>query len=333
MERFVIGAAIFAAALIAISGYFGHSVSDGDGLSFVIDGEGAKAGPGAPASFPARAFAAQELRVRNAVAVLKVVPEDRTDISIEIANPGKLAMPDVRIEGGVLTVDGGVSGRAIRACRNSNGVATVSVGRIGEITQAQMPTITAHVPRAVNVAAGGAVATSVGPSASAKLAFSGCGDATIADVAGPLELAVAGSGDVAGGAAQSAKASVQGSGDTSLGAIAGKLDVAVAGSGGVAAASLTGPLDVSIAGSGDVDVRGGAVANVDVNIAGSGGVNVAAPVQALTVSIAGSGDVDVKGAAASLEASIMGSGDVHVQSVAGALQKTVMGSGSVTVGP
>ena len=109
MERFVIGAAIFAAVVIAAGGYFGHAVSDSDGFRFEIntdeDGGGGQ-GTGAAATAAAQSYAGTELKIRNAVALVKIIPEDRTDISVEVSNSGRLAMPTVKVEGAEVIVDG-----------------------------------------------------------------------------------------------------------------------------------------------------------------------------------------------------------------------------------
>lgn len=335
MERFVIGAAIFAAVAIAAGGFFGHAVSDGEGFRFEIDGDSdvrGGRGSGTPINTPSAVYAGTELRVRNAVATLKVIPEDRADFAIEIANPGTLTTPSVRIDGEDVIVDGGISHRRIRNCRNVNGVASTEVSGVGSVSAAQAPTITVRAPRNLNVSVGGAVQSEIGPSTSAELSFAGCGDAKVGDVAGALQLDASGSGDIVAGASQSATISLAGSGDTSVGAVGGALEVDLAGSGGVIAASAAGPLEISIAGSGGVEVGGGAMGDAEVSIAGSGDVTVGGDVQRLEVSIAGSGDVQVKGKAASVDADIMGSGDVTVGEVTGGVQKSVMGSGSVHVG-
>lgn len=337
MERFVIGAALFAAAAIAAGGYFGHAVSDGDGFRFEINGDrdtggsGLAKGPGAPTAVPAAVFAGDELKIRNAVAILKVIPEHRTDFSVEIANPGLLANPTVRIEGDEVIVDGGIGSRRIRNCRR-DGQFHAEVSGIGVINAAQAPVVTVRAPKALHVSVSGAVESEFGPSSAAELSFAGCGSAKVGDVAGALEIDSSGSGNVTAGAAQSATVSIAGSGDTTLGAVSGGLEVDVAGSGGVTAATVAGPVEVSIAGSGGATVNGGAMGNADISIAGSGDVRLTGEVQRLSVSIAGSGDVDLRGKAASLDANIMGSGDVSVAQVTGGVQKSVMGSGSVRVG-
>jgi hypothetical protein len=335
MERFVIGAAIFAAVAIAAGGYFGHAISDGEGsFSFEIDGEsrgGSAKGTGAPSTVPAARFNGSELQIRNAVAVLKVIPEDRTDFAVEIVNPGVLATPTVKVDGGDVIVDGGISHRRA-SCRTEAGAKMFQVSGVGAVALAQAPTITVRAPRDLKVSIGGAVDSDIGASTSAELSFSGCGDSKIGDVAGALEIDASGSGDIAAGAARSAKISVAGSGDATVGAIGGALEVDLAGSGGVTAASAAGPLEISIAGSGGVTVASGAMGDAEVSIAGSGDVSLVGDVQRLEVSIAGSGDVDVRGKAASVDASIMGSGDVTVAEVSGGVQKSVMGSGNVQIG-
>lgn len=335
MERFVIGAAVAVAVLIAAGSVFGRGFSEHGGIVFDIDTDRASGpvkGTGAPSSTQAKAYASTELKVRGAAAVLKVIPEDRTDIAVEITNPGRLVTPTVRMDGSALVVDGNL-GRRMRDCDTDSDSFSVNVSGVGELAMNELPVITARVPRDVDLSVGGAVWADIGASQSADLSFTGCGPAKIADVTNTLELSSAGSGAITAASAGSASVSAAGSGDATLGAVNGKFEASVAGSGDITAASVTGPLDVSIAGSGDVSVQGGAVADADVSIAGSGAVDIVGNVGKLDVSLMGSGDVRVRGTAQTVDANIMGSGDVRVVAVTGGLQKAVMGSGSVTVGP
>jgi len=334
MERFVIGAAIFAAVAIAAGSYFGHAVSDKDGFRFEIntdDDTSGGQGTGAPSSAASKTFAATALSIRNAVAVLKVIPEDRADISIEITNPGRLTTPTVRTDDDRVVISGGISGNRIRDCSGAQGSLSVSVRGVGEVSAAEMPVITARVPRDVKLSVSGAVDTSVGPGGGAELEFAGCGNALVGDITGKLEVESSGSGDVQAGTAASVSISSAGSGNVTVGAVAGDMEVSLAGSGGATLAAANGALDISIAGSGDVTVNGGVMKDADISIAGSGDVSVKGPVQALSVSIAGSGDVDVS-AATNVDSSILGSGDVRVAVVSGRLDSDIMGSGTVTTG-
>lgn len=334
MERFVIGAAVAVAVLIAAGSMFGQDFRDEGGFAFQFgdrDDGGAAKGDGVESRTPSTAYAATEVRIRDAVAVVKIIPEDRADVAYEMTNSGVLVSPTVKLERGVLVIDGNLR-RKVRDCSAEENW-SVKVGGVGDVAEAQMPVITVRTPRHVELSVGGAVKTDVGAAGSAEISLAGCGPTTIADIAGELEVSIAGSGDVKTGAAATATISAAGSGDVALGAIAGKFEASVAGSGSVAAAAVTGPLDVSIAGSGDVSVNGGAVTDADISIAGSGNVAVASTVGRLKTSIMGSGDVTVRGAAGSVDASIMGSGDVRVTSVSGGVQKSIMGAGSVEIGP
>ena len=218
----------------------------------------------APTTYPATS-----LNVRNAVAILRVTAEDRPDISLDISNTGRLSAPTITLQGDQVIVDGGLE-NAIGRCRGGNHL-DVSVQGVGVVTDADAPVITARVPRAVRVWAGGAVDTTIGPAASADVRVAGCGQARIGNVAGALALSTAGSGAVEVGTSQSATVRATGSGSASLGAVAGRLHVSLSGSGDIGAESVRGPLEVQISGSGSVNVRGGSVSDAAVSIAGSGG--------------------------------------------------------------
>jgi hypothetical protein len=250
--------------------------------------------------------------VKDAVARVTVIPENRSDIKIDIiqANP-KLPL-EVRTFAGQTIVDGRL-GRRIRNCRGSGENVSVRVRDVGDVNFREMPQIVIHTPRDVDVDAGGAIWGSVGRSASVKLGNAGCGNWTVGNTEGAMRVSQAGSGDTRTGSAASAKVRVAGSGDATVGDIRGPLEVDIAGSGDVTVASIAGPLDVHIAGSGDVKVAGGRATTMAVHMAGSG-------------------NVDFRGTAETLRARIAGSGDVRAKAVTGSVSKTVMGSGGVTIG-
>jgi hypothetical protein len=266
----------------------------------------------AGAAFAAGAASAASVEVKDAVARVTVIPENRTDIKIDIVQANRQLPLDVRTFAGRTIVDGRL-GRRIRDCHGSNENVSVHVRGVGTIGWREMPQVVIHTPRDVDLDAGGAVWGSVGRAASVKLGNAGCGDWTVGNVEGAMRISQAGSGDTRTGSAGEAKIRVAGSGDTAVGEIRGPLDVDIAGSGNVGVVSVAGPLDVHIAGSGDVKIA-------------SGHATV------MTVAVAGSGNVDFGGVAESLKARIAGSGDVRAREVKGAVSKTVMGSGGVTIG-
>ncbi|WP_304170278.1 GIN domain-containing protein [Phenylobacterium aquaticum] len=255
---------------------------------------------------------AASVEVKDAVARVVVIPEDRSDVKVEIISSNPALPLQVRSLGGKWIIDGNLD-RRIRECHGSEGHVSVRVSGIGDIAYADMPQVVIRTPRDADVATGGAVFGSVGKTASLSFSNAGCGDWTVANVAGKFRLNEAGSGDVNVGSVGEAVIRIAGSGDVHTQAIAGRLEVETAGSGDVWAASIGGPLNVKIAGSGDVRVAGGHA-------------------DEMAVTIAGSGDVRFDGVVGELKAKIAGSGDVSVKQVTGGVSKAIVGSGSVNIG-
>jgi hypothetical protein len=266
----------------------------------------------AAASACAGAASAASVEVKDAVARVTVVPENRSDIKVEFLTTNPRLPLQVRSFAGKTIVDGDL-GHKIRNCRGGRDTVRVDVRGVGEVDYRDMPQVVIHTPRDVKLESGGAVFGSVGRSASLDMANAGCGDWTVANVEGRMHISQAGSGDTRTGGAGEAKIRTAGSGDVRAADIHGPLEVEIAGSGDVTVASVSGPLQIQVAGAGDVRVGGGH-----------------APT--MSVAIAGSGDVDFGGVADSLKARIAGSGDVHAREVRGPISKMVMGSGSVSTG-
>ena len=264
------------------------------------------------ATLAAGAASAASVEVKDAVVRVTVIAETRTDIKVEVVQANSRLPLEVREFGGRTIIDGNLRHR-IRDCRGSGDRVAVWVRDLGEVAYRDIPQIVIHTPRDVDLDAGGAVWGTVGRAASVRLGNAGCGDWTVANVEGALQLSQAGSGDTRTGSAASAKVHIAGSGDTSVGDIKGPLEVHIAGSGDVTAISVSGALEVHVAGSGDVRVASGHATSMEVTVAGSG-------------------DVTFGGAADSLRARIAGSGDVHARQVTGHVSKTGMGSGGVTIG-
>lgn len=264
------------------------------------------------AALTAGAANAASVEVKDAVARVTVIPENRTDVKVEFISTNPKLPLKLRTFGGRTIVDGDLS-RKIRDCHGSGERSSVSVRGVGNVGWNEMPQIVIRTPRDVDVDAGGAIWGSVGRSASLALGNAGCGDWTVGNVEGRMRLSQAGSGDTRAGSAGEAKVRVAGSGDTTISDVRGPVQIDIAGSGDVTVASVSGPLEVHVAGSGDVRVVGGKATDFDV-------------------SVAGSGDVHFGGVAQNLKARIMGSGDVRAREVTGHVSKTIMGSGGVTVG-
>ncbi len=281
------------------------------------------------AAHPAAA-APQEAEIRNAVARVIVIPEDRTDIAVEITR-GSADLPQLVVErrGDKVRIDGGLGRRRNLLQFNSNGIrncsdgraegrqpgegATVEVSGTGRVRLEDAPLIVLRTPRDVDVSSSSGVYGAIGRGArSVDLGAGGCGTWTVANVDGRMEVAVGGSGSVRTGSSRSLAASVGGSGSITTGATE-DMEANIGGSGSIVVANVNGPVDISIGGSGDVTIRGGRATMMDV-------------------AVAGSGNVRFDGTANSLEASIAGSGDVRITEVTGPVSRSIVGSGEVRIG-
>lgn len=270
---------------------------------------------GAAASLggPAAAQGLPAVEIKDAVAQVTVIPEDRTDIRIEVVTQNRRLPLKIKETRTRTVIDGGLDGQKIRGCSGRGADVVVRVAGVGDVALKDMPHIVIHTPRDVDASAGGAVFGVVGRARNVNLGNAGCGDWTVANVEQRLRVNLAGSGDARTGAAGAATLRVAGSGDIATADVRGRLDVDVAGSGNVRVRSIAGPLDVHVAGAGDVVVLNGQAS-------------------AMTASIAGSGNVVFGGVAGSLTARIAGSGDVRARQVQGLVKKSVMGSGAVRIG-
>ncbi|HJV40279.1 GIN domain-containing protein, partial [Caulobacter sp.] len=239
------------------------------------------------------ASAAPSVKIKDAVARVVVIPENRSDVKVEFLTTNASLPLTVRQDGGDVIVDGDLRMSRINGCNSRNGKVWVRVRGVGEVSYDNFPQIAVRTPLNVKVQAGGAVFGDIGRSDSVSLGNAGCGDWTVANTKGKLEVSQAGSGDTKTGTAESAEINIAGSGDVSTQAIAGDLEVHIAGSGDVSAASIAGQLDGNIAGSGNISVAGGHSRSIEVSVMGSGDVTFGGEADSVDVSVAGSGDVRI----------------------------------------
>jgi hypothetical protein len=259
------------------------------------------------------AAAAPSVKIKDAVARVVIIPENRTDVKVEFLTTNAALPLTIRQDGDQVIVDGDLKMNRINGCNSRNGKVSVRVRGVGEVSYDNFPQVAVRTPMNVKVQAGGAVFGDIGRSDSVELGNAGCGDWMIANTKGKLEIAQAGSGGAKAGTASEAEISIAGSGDVSAQAIAGDLEANIAGSGDVSVASINGKLEANIAGSGNITVAGGRSRSVDV-------------------SVMGSGDVAFNGEAADVDVSVMGSGDVKIARATGPVKKHVGGSGDVIIG-
>lgn len=353
MEKFAIAAAIVVAGVFTLGSVFHWG--DGGHFSFHGGRDGFYIGPDVADAKPvvrgtAQTYTATSLIVRNAAAVLRVIPEERGDISISVSGGEALPALSVGTSGTELVIDGGLRGRS-RTCGKENDVLFVQWPRSQRVVQAQMPVITARVPMDVRLATDWAVQSDIGPSRSADLSFASCGSQAIGPVTGALHIDTSGSGDVVAQTAGEASVDSAGSSDVVLGDVAGPLEAQLSGAGSVRAGNVTGKADLDLAGSGTIEIGviGGplsadlagsgdliaasASGDLDFSLAGSGDLTVrGGNAGRIEANVAGSGDIVFAGEAASIEANIVGSGDVRVKKVTGKVEQSAIGSGKVIIG-
>lgn len=350
MERAALIGGIILAIIVAIGAMLPHGSFihiDGDWMD--DDGPARRAAfvQPTPGNLAAETFPVTTVRIRYAAANVEVIPEERTDVSVEIENPGRAPMPEVRRDGDRVIVDGRLA-RRIDRCDDDS----VELDGYGRVERSALPRIRVRTPLDVDLSLHGAVHGEIAAGRSLDLSVSQCADARVGDMAGDVGIDVSGSGNVQGGAAGATDIDVSGSGSVRMGATRGTLNIDVAGSGAAQVDSFEGEtveidvagsgnvgigtlqsqtISVDVAGSGEVRVRGGAASEADVSIAGSGDVDLAAAIAGLEANIAGSGDIIVRHALERLDATLVGSGDVVVPSQPPQLSKSVIGSGDVTV--
>jgi len=150
-----------------------------------------------------------------------------------------------------------------------------------------------------------ATKTKIGHVSSAKVTMEGTGEASVAQVDGPLEISIEGSGKVTAGRTGKVKADLEGSGEAELGPIDGGLSLEIDGSGSLSATKVNGPVKIEVAGAGDVKIADG----------------VADPFH---VEIAGAGDVYFGGLAVNPHVDAVGAGSVHIKSYRGHLDNEGM---------
>lgn len=267
------------------------------------------------ASAAAWAGAAQaaSVEIRDAVARVTVVPQDRADVKVEIIKAHPELPLSVETTAGRTIIDGGLR-RKIRDCNGMGERPSIRVRGVGKVPYDDLPQVVIYTPKSVDVTAGGAVQGAIGRSAMLKLRNSGCAAWTIADVAGAAHIHQSGAGGVRMGAAERLDVQLSGAGNIRATRVRqGGLEAQLSGAGNVRIAEVSGPVNARVSGVGQIDVDGGRVSQ-------------------MRATVSGIGQVEFAGSAADLDASISGLGSIRVKEVTGSVTKSVSGGGSVRIG-
>src|SRR5687767_15877574 len=193
----------------------------------------------ATAAFSASGAQAASVEIRDAVARVTVVPQDRSDIKVEIVRSHAELPLSVSVSGDRTLIEGGLD-RRIRDCNGMGGNARVNVRGVGAVSHDEMPQVVIYTPRDVELEADGALVGAIGRSASLELDNSGCANWTIADVSGEAELRQSGAGNVKMGTAGRLDLHLSGAGNLNAVAVRDGMDARLSGAGGVTVGSFAG---------------------------------------------------------------------------------------------
>lgn len=286
------------------------------------------------ASAQAETYAAQAVDVVDAAAIVHVIAEARTDVSVTVARTDRLPAPRVSVQDGRVIINGGLAHR-IRGCgagmfSNERGA---RVNGVGVVREADLPVITIRAPAALDFRSDGAVYAEIGAVQSGRVRVNGCGSADIASARGALDVDSGGSGSVRVGAVGGLlNARLRGSGGVDAVSAAGAT-LSLSGSGGLNVAQVTGPLDARLSGSGALRVGAVRSETAALDLSGSGGIHVReGQVGHLATRLSGSGGIRFGGRAAVLNAHASGSGGISVAVADTVESLRDTGSGGVHIG-
>jgi Putative auto-transporter adhesin, head GIN domain len=259
------------------------------------------------------AYAGPSVEIRDAVARVTVIPEDRTDVKVEMLTTNAALPIEVHIEGATTVISGNLAHR-IHDCHTKGDHPSAWVSGVGEISYDNMPQVVIRTPKTVVLQTGGAVYGAVGRGASSlDLENSGCSGWTVADVTGEVNLRESGAGSAKMGSAGKLALRLSGAGSVHATTVRQGLDATLSGAGSVNIEDLSGPVQAHVSGVGHIRAEQGHATTVHASVSGVGGV-------------------ELGGDAQSLDASISGFGGIRVKSVSGQVTKSVSGGGHVTVG-
>ena len=238
--------------------------------------------------------------MKDAVDQVTVIPENRSDMKVEIIQANPRLPLEVRNFAGRTIVDGDLRPAHPRLPRpREQAAASRGVGDVGWRT-CRRSSSTRRATWTSTPAARSGAQSAARPAWS--LGNAGCGDWTVGNVEGPLRLSPAGSGDTHAGVGGRPRSGSPAPATPPLGDVRGPVRSTSPAPATCRAPRSTGPLDVHVAGSGDVKVGGGRAT--------------------ACVSVTGSGDVNFCGIADSLKARVAGLGDVRARQVTGPVSKT-----------
>ncbi|NHK28756.1 DUF4097 domain-containing protein [Parvularcula flava] len=258
-------------------------------------------------------FSTDEVELENINAVVRVMPQDRQDVSIDFHKGPK---PEFEVIGGKLVVDGGIE--------DSNGWGWNNDWCSRRDRKNERTVMTIRVPRQLDIAFDGAVDAAVGPSDGGDVAMFGCGHADVAPVNGDLN-AKAGNSTSLRIVSIAGNASLHSMNSSDLkvdGPIGGDLSAKVMNSSDMELTSVAGNATIEDFNSADLELTtiGG---DLTVKVYNSADLEIDAVAGSVIARIMNSGDLDLDRIGRDLDIEISNGAGAEVDTVGGSLEATL----------
>ncbi|MGA2950749.1 MAG: hypothetical protein ABSD80_00775 [Caulobacteraceae bacterium] len=262
-------------------------------------------------AMPAAAIAAPKLEVRAAAAHITIITEARTDIRVTVIHK-RLNLPLRVFQSGDLTVIDGRLGHRVRGCPRLPDGLGVHVRGLGDVAAAALPIVVVRMPADASVLVGDAVSGEIGRTTRLDFENRGCGDWTIADVAGPVRLGQIGAGALRAARVGAATLNVADGGSIATGPVAGGVTAVSSGDGVISVLTANGAVVARVAGSGGVNIAGGRAPQLSASVAGSGAIRFGGEAGRVTAEVEGPGVVSVAQATGPVSRRVFGAGQIHL---------------------
>ena len=285
------------------------------------------------------AQAADRLQLKNLRANVEIIPENRTDISVEVDMKGSAdSAPQISYSGNTVTVAGNLqTGRktfrvSFNLDRRMDIDKSKQMSRVHRDHPAGLPTLVIHTPMKVSLKSSALVFGHIGPSQAVRIEDSGDGEWRIDTVsqeasvegdggtdfylagAGSAGIDLLGTGNVALGETQTLWSSQWGSGDVTVNKVARDADVELSGIGDFKATSVSGKLRVLIDDAGSVSVQDGDVDTLRVRtLDGIGAVRFGGTVRDADINIGTLTKVSIHKLTGSLKKTTRQSASVEIE--------------------
>ncbi len=285
------------------------------------------------------AHAADRLQLKNLRANVEIIPENRTDIRVDVDMSGSSdKAPEITYSGNTVVVAGNLqTGRkTFRVSFNLDQRMDIDkskhLSRVPRDHPAGLPTLVIHTPMKVSLKSNAYVFGRIGPSQALRIEDSGDGEWRIDAVSqeafvegggatdfyltntGSANIDLLGTGNVTMGDTQSIWSSQWGAGDVTVNKVVRDADIELSGIGDFKARSVSGKMQVLIDDAGSVTVEDGDVAALRIRtIDGIGAVRFGGTVKDADINIGTSTRVSIHKLTGSLKKTTRQAASVEIE--------------------